>query len=93
MLPSKAYKHPDSALALERKPDFASKYGDPTHPSVTTGYTGRVSAAVKGESLIDRQARKRAQASQPGSARGAIRRILPTVSDFQRLDCQAKGYG
>ena len=47
-----------------------------------TNYAGRVSAAMKGESLADRQARKRVQALQPGRARGAIRRILPTVSDF-----------
>ena len=79
---SKAYKHPDSALATESRPQFASKYGDPTHPSVMTNYAGRVSAAMKGESLAERQARKRAQALQPGRARGAIRRILPSVSDF-----------
>ena len=76
----KAYKHPDSALATESRPQFASKYGDPTDPSVMTNYAGRISAAMKGESLADRQTRKRAQALQPGRARGAIRRILPSVS-------------
>lgn len=75
-----AYKHPDSALATETTPTFASKYGDPTHPSVTAGYTGRISAKAKNETLAERQARKKEAALKPGSARGRVARILPNVS-------------
>ena len=75
-----AYKHPDSALATDTPPQFASKYGDPTHPSVTTSYAGRASAKLKGESLAERKARRRAEAMQSRGLGGTIRRFLPPVS-------------
>ncbi len=79
-LSSQAYKHPDSALATETPPQFASRYGDPTHPSVTTSYAGRASAAIKHESLADRQARRRAGAMRSRGLGGTVRRLLPPVS-------------
>ncbi|KAL6720077.1 hypothetical protein ACLMJK_001998 [Lecanora helva] len=71
-----AYNHPESALATETPPKFASKYGDPTHPTVTTSHYGRMSSKVGKESLEERQARKRAKAMEARNSGGRVRRIL-----------------
>ena len=76
----KAYKHPDSALAMQEKPQFASKYGDPTHPSVTTNYYGRIACKIEKESLADRQARRRARALEVKRRGGGVTRLLQNVS-------------
>ncbi|KAE8441998.1 hypothetical protein EG329_003934 [Mollisiaceae sp. DMI_Dod_QoI] len=70
-----AYKHPDSALATE-KPEFASEYGDPTHPSVTTNYYGRIACKIEKENLEEYQARKRAHALEVKRRGGGVRRFL-----------------
>lgn len=79
---SKAYKHSESSLAVEQLPKFASKYGDPTHPTVTTSHIGRMSNAMSKETLEERQARKRAKAMQSQNSGGRIKRVLQTVSDL-----------
>lgn len=79
MTVNQAYKHPGSQLATETQPQFASKYGDPTNPLVTEGYTGRLASAIKKESLEERQTRKRAKAMQ---SRATIKRLLPNVSVY-----------
>ena len=79
----KAYKHPESSLAVDTPPQFASKYGDPTHPSVTNGTIGRISTALSKETLEERQARKRAKAMDSRSSGGRVQRILQTVSDWK----------
>ena len=89
-VPIKAYKHPESALAIEKAPQFASKYGDPTHPTVTASTYGRISSAVTKESLEERQAKKRAKALKAQSSGGKVTRILQTVSDLKSYERQPR---
>ncbi|TVY14994.1 hypothetical protein LARI1_G006932 [Lachnellula arida] len=71
-----AYKHPESTLASQEKPKFASKYGDPTDPSVTMNYWGRAACKIQNESLADRQARRRSKALEAKHRGGVVRRLL-----------------
>ncbi|KUJ10558.1 uncharacterized protein LY89DRAFT_740267 [Mollisia scopiformis] len=77
-----AYEYPDSSLAMQEKPQFASKYGDPTDPSVTTNYYGRIACKIEKESLADRQARRRAKALEVKRRGGGIKRFLHSVIAF-----------